>query len=488
MPRRDWKKELKDKAEEDNAKILSIINGENKTPFDECRGIKRCYKCEFQCSCGNIYVKKIRVLVEGIGFYCHICTKNKSQEKINIIYDEKTDEEKREIINKRIYTRKNRTDEEKQKSKEKLQNKWKNKSKEDLSKIIEKRKQTNRKKTKEQIQASIIKGVNKRKNRTEEQKQKTKRKIQNTWNNKPKEEIEEIINRRKETFNKKPEYEKQAIFKKISQRMLNMTYEEKIKKLKRTEETSLKKFGCKNASQSEIIKEKKRIKSRERYGTDYVLQAKEVIDKRVITMLSKSEEELQDIKRRRGDTNLKKHGHRNVLVAKRSEIEQTWMKNFGKDNPSKCPKIQNKKIETSRKNWGTDYPMQNNEVFRKAMKNRKSGFKSYEYPSGKNIKIRGYENICLDDLLNEGYSENEIITDTHEEAPVFIWIDSENKSHKYHPDMLITTDNKIIEVKSSWTYEKDFEKIQACREVIEKQGYIYEVRIYDEKTKTYKLG
>ena len=36
MPRRDWKKELKDKVEEDNAKILSIIS-ENKTPFDECR-------------------------------------------------------------------------------------------------------------------------------------------------------------------------------------------------------------------------------------------------------------------------------------------------------------------------------------------------------------------------------------------------------------------------------------------------------------------
>ena len=54
--------------------------------------------------------------------------------------------------------------------------------------------------------------------------------------------------------------------------------------------------------------------------------------------------------------------------------------------------------------------------------------------------------------------------------------------------MLITIDNKIIEVKSSWTYEKDIEKINACRKVIENQGYIYEVRIYDERTKTYRLG
>tara|TARA_Y100000389_G_C17407148_1_gene488718 strand:- start:50 stop:1393 length:1344 start_codon:yes stop_codon:yes gene_type:complete len=73
MALRDWKKELKDKAEEDNAKILSIINGENKTPFDECDDIKRGYTCEFKCLCGHIDQRTVRLIVEKYGFICSIC-------------------------------------------------------------------------------------------------------------------------------------------------------------------------------------------------------------------------------------------------------------------------------------------------------------------------------------------------------------------------------------------------------------------------------
>ena len=75
-------------------------------------------------------------------------------------------------------------------------------------------------------------------------------------------------------------------------------------------------------------------------------------------------------------------------------------------------------------------------------------FKDYEFPSGKIVKIQGYENKALNELLLT-YHEDSIIVDN---IPIIEYVGSDDRKHFYHPDIYIPKENLIIEVKSKWTY------------------------------------
>ncbi len=65
--------------------------------------------------------------------------------------------------------------------------------------------------------------------------------------------------------------------------------------------------------------------------------------------------------------------------------------------------------------------------------------------------------------------------------PRIEYYDNENVKHYYFPDIFISKDNKIIEVKSTWTYKCKKETNLLKKEACEKQGYIFEFWIYDRK-------
>ena len=56
-----------------------------------------------------------------------------------------------------------------------------------------------------------------------------------------------------------------------------------------------------------------------------------------------------------------------------------------------------------------------------------------------------------------------------------------NKNHYYYPDIYTIDENKIIEVKSTWTmktqYDKNIAKKNGCLEL----GFEFEFWIYDDK-------
>ncbi len=102
-------------------------------------------------------------------------------------------------------------------------------------------------------------------------------------------------------------------------------------------------------------------------------------------------------------------------------------------------------------------------------------FKEYMLPSGTIVKIQGYEGIALDMLL-ETYNENDLCI---EYKDIFSTIGKisytyNNNVHTYIPDIFIKSENKIIEVKSDWTFnlhkEKNLAKEQACLQ----QGFNFE--------------
>lgn len=102
--------------------------------------------------------------------------------------------------------------------------------------------------------------------------------------------------------------------------------------------------------------------------------------------------------------------------------------------------------------------------------------KPFSLPSGKTLLLQGYEHYCIKDLL-ETYSEEEI-KHSGSEVPMFRY-KLDGKQHRYYPDFYIPKDNKIVEVKSVYTWNLEiFRNMEKLRSV-ERCGYIAELRVYD---------
>lgn len=205
-------------------------------------------------------------------------------------------------------------------------------------------------------------------------------------------------------------------------------------------ETTLEKYGVENANQSELVREKIRKTNLETYGVEYGLQSEEVKEKRRVT-------------------NLEKYG-------------------FG--NPLQREEIKEQIRETNMNKYGVEYSMQRPEIMEKQI--QKSYYlKDYNLPSGKIIKIQGYEHFALDELTQkENINEKDIITGC-KNVPTIWYNDSNNIKHRHFVDIFIPSKNKCIEVKSLWTLKKQKEVIFLKQRAAKELGYLYEIWVYDNK-------
>lgn len=183
---------------------------------------------------------------------------------------------------------------------------------------------------------------------------------------------------------------------------------------------------------------------------------KSIIDKYGVDSLMKVEEVKEKIK----ETNLKRYG---VYHAMQSNI------------------IKDKVKKTNFEKYG-GHPMQKEDNFLNNLKSRVK-FKNYTLPSGKIIKVQGYENIALDILLLK-YSENDIlytVKDINKATGVIYYMDEKNIRRRYYPDFYIKSINKIYEAKSTWTYKSKIEKNKKKMEACQKIGIKFEFIICDYK-------
>jgi 5'(3')-deoxyribonucleotidase len=115
--------------------------------------------------------------------------------------------------------------------------------------------------------------------------------------------------------------------------------------------------------------------------------------------------------------------------------------------------------------------------------------KEYILPSGNTIKCQGYEPFALDELIqNENIFENDIVTGT-KNVPTIWYNDLNGKKHRHYVDIFIPSQNKCIEVKSTWTAHKNIDCIFLKQNAAKKLGYDYEIWIYNakgEKIECYK--
>ena len=237
----------------------------------------------------------------------------------------------------------------------------------------------------------------------------------------------------------------------------------KILKFKRIKTTMLDKYGVEYAAQSQIFLDKMKDTTLERYGVEHGTQSEEVKEKIRQTNLERYGFEYglqnKEVKEKRRVSNLEKYGFENPL--QREEIKE------------KCK-------QTNLLKYGVEYSIQNPEIMEKQIKNSYY-LKEYILPSGNIIKIQGYENFALDELLdNENINENEIDTGCNN-VPTIWYNDESCKKHRHFVDIFIPSQNKCIEVKSTWTFKKQKEIIFLKQQAGKELGYLYEIWIYDNK-------
>ena len=128
--------------------------------------------------------------------------------------------------------------------------------------------------------------------------------------------------------------------------------------------------------------------------------------------------------------------------------------------------------------YGVEHPAQNPDIFRK-MQASSYKRKPYVTHDGKTFMLLGWEDTALDDIFkNEGLKT--VFAGEDPEIPTFMYVGDDNKMHHYYPDIYIADENRVIEVKSIYTYNLDPEKT-LCKALKVSEDYLFELRLYGGK-------
>lgn len=229
-------------------------------------------------------------------------------------------------------------------------------------------------------------------------------------------------------------------------------------KNERAKKTSMRKYNTDSPNKSKIVKEKKRQTYQKLYGVDNPSHLKEVQQKISDAYNNKTDEEKESIEDKRCNTNLEKYGFKYSIQNK---------------------DVKEKAINTMIERYDCEIAMQNETLFDK-MTFSGLTLKPYILPSGKEIKIQGYEYKYLNEYFCNGGLEDDIITHPSQKdiGKIFYISNDDNKKHRYYPDFYIKSTNTIIEVKSVWTYDKDLNKNLLKEKSCLDMSYNFEFKIY----------
>jgi hypothetical protein len=107
--------------------------------------------------------------------------------------------------------------------------------------------------------------------------------------------------------------------------------------------------------------------------------------------------------------------------------------------------------------------------------------KDFTFPSGRLEKVQGAEPYALSELLySEMINENDIFVGV-KNVPTIWYNDKNNKKRRHYVDVFIPSQNRCIEVKSSWTEKINIDNIFLKQDAGKTLGYNYEIWVYDSK-------
>jgi hypothetical protein len=223
-----------------------------------------------------------------------------------------------------------------------------------------------------------------------------------------------------------------------------------------------------------------------KYGVENVFQLnnikEQIVKTNIIKFGVKNPNQNKDIRQKTKNTCLAKYGTDNPLQNEvvKNKIKETCLKKYGADTPLKSNIVRDKAKQYYLKNFGVEYNSQIPEI---AYKQSTNAFKrkTYIFPSGNQIYCQGYEPFALDNLIkNELINETDIVTGT-KNVPIIWYNDITGRNHRHYVDIFIPSQNKCIEVKSTWTIKREKDNIFFKQEAGKKLGYLYEIWVYNNK-------
>jgi hypothetical protein len=209
----------------------------------------------------------------------------------------------------------------------------------------------------------------------------------------------------------------------------------------RTKEEVFKKYGVENIGQTQQWKDKIKSTNLERYGVEWQTQSKNFKDKTTNTW------------------NIKYGGHHTKSSKSKDKKIKTNLERYGVEHGLQSELVKAKGRATCLKRYGVEYTHQNIDIFNKAVKSSLS-YKKFILPSGRIVNLQGYEDIALKQLLDV-YKEDDILIgpkDIQNKIGQIWYINDKDKQSKYYPDFYIISENKIIEVKSEYTFRINYNK------------------------------
>jgi hypothetical protein len=132
--------------------------------------------------------------------------------------------------------------------------------------------------------------------------------------------------------------------------------------------------------------------------------------------------------------------------------------------------------------YGAEHAMQCPVLFRKACASSYTR-KPYVW-NNQTYMVLGYEDRAIDDVIKRD-GVNIVYAGECDEIPLFEYYYIDGKKHLYYPDIYCPEDNRIIEVKSIWTYNRDPLKTLYKGLAVSEDYYTFELRIYDSKNIVY---
>jgi hypothetical protein len=188
-------------------------------------------------------------------------------------------------------------------------------------------------------------------------------------------------------------------------------------------------------------------------------------------------------KNKAASTKLARHGD-----AKFNNSQVSAAKNKNK-TPTEKNEINTRRRQTNLQLYGVENCFLRPDVKQKSAVSNSKG-REFTLPSGKIIRIRGYEDKVLTILLST-YSEQELIIDNRlleYNIPIFRYVNVNQHTALYYPDIYIPKENKIIEVKSRWwwdghgsvNYKSRLTNNLKKRQAVLDQGFNYELWLFED--------
>jgi hypothetical protein len=243
------------------------------------------------------------------------------------------------------------------------------------------------------------------------------------------------------------------------------------------------KTGYEHPLQDPAVQENRKRAYKEKTGYEHPLQDPVVQEKMKQTYKEKTgyEHPSQDptVQEKKKQAYKEKTGyeHPSQDPTVQEKMKQAYKEKTGYENPFQDPTVQEKKKQTNIQKYGVEYPMQNAEI---ADKSGCNAYKSYEYtfPSGRVEKIQGYERFMLDELLGQEQIPEEDIIVKRNQVPVCWYIDKKGARRRYYVDCFIPSQNRCIEVKSTWTLAKKDDSVWLKIAALKELGYSCDLWVY----------